>query len=161
MWGYSWGEFRSFLCLSCADRDGSGSGLFTTSQDYLSFLRGILHCSPTARTKPAKPLLSPASYKALFEPALHPTAPGYNGPEELYKMMKGQHYHLPEPKIDTVQHSAALALYLADSDFGRPASVGRWDGAWKTIFFVDPVRGVAVSKRTFSRFRKQNLEQTG
>lgn len=60
-------------------------------------------------------------------------------------MLTGQWYQRPLPSLDNVQHSAGLALYPGGGEFGRAKGSGCWDGAFKTVFWIDPVTGIAVS----------------
>jgi len=54
-------------------------------------------------------------------------------------------YQKPLPNPQNVQHSPGLALYLGGGEFGRKPGSGCWDGAYKTIFWIDPTTGIAVS----------------
>jgi len=55
-------------------------------------------------------------------------------------------YHQPKGGYgpQAVQHSPGLLIYTQGGENGRSAGSGCWDGAIKTIFWIDPVAGIAV-----------------
>lgn len=124
-----------------------GGGLYGTTRDYLKMLQAVLRSSPDyrgAEGDDTKKLLSGSSFKRLFEPVLETRS----ATENLAAMMAEQWYHSIKPTADSVQHSAALALYLEDSTYGRKAGSGCWDGAAKTIFWIDPKSGLVAECNT-------------
>jgi methyl acetate hydrolase len=121
-----------------------GGGLFGAPRDYLRILTAVLASSdPTT----AKPLISPESFRALFVDAL-PDTP--EAKADLAKMAEGQYIH--DPAILTegtgkhIGYSPGLFLNFIDSKWGRLAMSGFWDGAAKTMFWIDPKTGIAVSR---------------
>jgi methyl acetate hydrolase len=118
--------------------------LYGTTRDYLKFLQAILKCSPTYHSPPSNPLISQTAFKALFTPALETP----KAIESLCQMMRGQFYHHPTPTPQNVQHSPGLALYLEDGEWGRKKGSGCWNGALKTVFWIDPTTGIAAECNT-------------
>lgn len=126
-----------------------GGGLYGKIRDYLKMLQAVLRSSPDY--EPQQPgggsgvkLLSSESFKRLFVPVLQTQV----ARENLATMMTDQWYHSIAPTASSVQHSAALALYLEDSSYGRKAGSGCWDGAAKTIFWIDPKSGLVAECNT-------------
>jgi methyl acetate hydrolase len=120
-----------------------GGGLFGTARDYLRVLTAILASSDPDNKSP---LISAKSFGALFEDGL-PDLPVVKA--DLAKMAQGQHIHDPailtDGTGDHVGYSPGLFLNFIDSKWGRLAMSGFWDGAAKTMFWIDPKTGVAVS----------------
>lgn len=115
-----------------------GGGLFGSQKDYLAFLRALLRSDP--RYGAQDPLLSPAMYAELFTPTITS-----KGAEVLCDMVNSwipvEPLHTPE----TVNHSVGFALCLVDVPGRRRKGTGYWGGAAKTNYWIDPVRGIAVS----------------
>jgi methyl acetate hydrolase len=119
-----------------------GGGLFGTARDYLRILTAVLASSnPDAKD----PLISSKSFRELFVDGL-PDTPIIKA--DLAKMATGQCIHDPAILTEgTGQHigySPGLFLNFIDSKWGRLAMSGFWDGAAKTMFWIDPKTGIAV-----------------
>ena len=87
-----------------------------------------------------KPLLSPQSYKALFDGVLAP-----DGLQKLRSMIDDGFYNAP---IGAIQHSPGLLLYIDGGEYGRKPGSGSWSGVMKTIFWIDPESGIAAECNT-------------
>jgi len=126
-----------------------GGGLFGTARDYLRVLTRVLASSdPEAKS----PLISSKSFRSLFVDSLQPS------PEikaDLAKMAEGQHIHDPATLTsgtgDHIGHSPGLFLNFIETKFGRKAMSGFWDGAAKTMFWIDPETGIAVRSAPMPR----------
>lgn len=119
-----------------------GGGLFGTARDYLKVLTAVLASSdPEAKS----PLVSSKSFRALFVNALADTP---TMKADLAKMAQSQHIHDPailtEGTGEHAGYSPGLFLNFIDSKWGRLGMSGFWDGAAKTMFWIDPKTGVAV-----------------
>lgn len=131
-----------------------GGGLFGTARDYLHLLRGIL-----ASSDPSNPshFISPSSFALLFTDCLPPVP---RMKVELAAMAKAQNFHDPDLLINGEQApiGASLAFFLNfnESKHGRMAMSGCWDGAAKTMFWMDSRKGIAVSWCT-CRLRRDQL----
>jgi methyl acetate hydrolase len=121
-----------------------GGGLFGTARDYLRILTAVLASSDSSNSKS---LISPESFRGLFTDAL-PDIPAVRA--DVAKMAQGQHIHDPAILTDGtgehVGYSPGLFLNFIDSKWGRLAMSGFWDGAAKTMFWIDPKTGIAVSR---------------
>jgi methyl acetate hydrolase len=117
-----------------------GGGLFGTARDYLKVLTKVLTSAES------ESLISPKSFKALFVDGT-PDLPIVKA--DLARMATGQCIHDPAILTEgTGQHigySPGLFLNFIDSKWGRLAMSGFWDGAAKTMFWIDPSTGIAVS----------------
>jgi methyl acetate hydrolase len=124
-----------------------GAGLFGTARDYLALLRAILQSHPD-HAHP-RPLLTPSAYRMLFTDCLDPRT----DKRPMVQMMISGTFHganlTADPEGGSVGHSVGLLLNFEDSDHGRRAGSGSWDGAAKTQFWIDPKTGIAVSARVF------------
>jgi methyl acetate hydrolase len=120
-----------------------GGGLFGTARDYLTFLRHVL-ASASEGSKAG--LIKPETFKLLFTDSL-PDDPVIRA--DLASMAEKQCIH--DPAIltngtgDYIAHGPALFLNKKESKWGRKPMSGFWDGAAKTMFWLDPTSGIAVS----------------
>jgi methyl acetate hydrolase len=123
---------------------GGGAGLFGSARDYLRLLQNLLAVGVSS-----KPLISPESFKLLFENALPLRSHTNTCYSDLAEMAKRQTYHDPalltEGTGEYIGHSVGLFINLRDSCYGRKAGSGCWDGAAKTQYWLDPSTGIAVS----------------
>lgn len=129
------------------DLHPSGGGLYGTTRDYLKIMQAVLRSSPDyAGKSTAKPILSPESFQSLFTSVLPEPSPENTARAKLAEMMAHQHYQRPGgvPNERNVTHSPALAIYLEDGEFGRKKGSGCWDGALKTMMYLDPTTGIVV-----------------
>jgi len=137
---------RTFVAAEIGPHYSGGGGLFGTARDYLRFLRAIL---ASADPNTANPLISTASFRTLFTDTL-PQDHRETMREELVVMAKGQNIHDPallaSGKGENIGHSPGLFLNYVESKFGRSAMSGCWDGAAKTMYWLDPAKGIAVSR---------------
>jgi len=120
-----------------------GGGLFGTARDYLRVLTRVLASSdPEAKS----PLISSKSFRSLFVDSLQPSS---EIKADLAAMAKSQNIHDPATLTDGtgehIGHSPGLFLNFIETKFGRKAMSGFWDGAAKTMFWIDPETGIAVS----------------
>lgn len=124
-----------------------GAGLFSTAKDYLAFLRGIL---ASQSGTDSKALLSPSSFEELFKDAFRPETDD----EHFLSTLKSHELHDPalftrqgaSGKDRKIVQSVGLAVNLVDSANGRKAGSGCWDGAARTMYWIDPKTGLAVSR---------------
>lgn len=126
-----------------------GGGLFGTARDYLTFLRHVLaSAEPNAKVQ----LLQPDTFKLLFRDTL-PDDPVIR--KDLAAMAQRQCIHDPALLTDGtgeyIGYGPGLFINKQESKWGRKAMSGFWDGAAKTMFWIDPTSGIAVSG---SGFRK-------
>lgn len=128
-----------------------GGGLYGTQKDYLAVLRGILRCDPRYRSPHSKSLLSERSYAELFKSSVS-TATGHDGCQRITDMVSKPKYFEPQVTAETVNHSIACLINLADFTGRRKAQSGCWSGAAKTQWWLDPHTGIAVSSSY--RFRQ-------
>lgn len=122
-----------------------GVGLFGTARDHLRLLRAIL---ASADPDALKPLISAASFRKLFADA---TPQEHRGAiqADLAEMAKFFNVFGPawtgSDNGKDLGHSPGLLLNLAGIKEGRSAGSGCWFGLPGTMFWLDPVKGVAVS----------------
>jgi methyl acetate hydrolase len=124
-----------------------GAGLFSTAKDYLAFLRGIL---ASQSDTDSKALLSPSSFEELFKDAFRPET------DDEHFLFTLKSHELHDPALSTregasgkdrkIVQSVGLAVNLVDSANGRKAGSGCWDGAARTMYWMDPKTGLAVSR---------------
>lgn len=117
----------------------SGAGLYGTARDYLKVLQGILRSSPDY-TESSSGLLSEASFKTLFTGVLPEKAV-----PKLQRFVEWIWYHQPSEPTDDLQQSPGLLIYPNGGQNGRSPGSGCWDGALKTVYWIDPKKGIAVS----------------
>ncbi|KAK8858905.1 hypothetical protein IAR55_003136 [Kwoniella newhampshirensis] len=121
-----------------------GAGLFGTARDYLSLLRNVL-ASASADPQNSNSLISPESFKLLFTDVI-PQTPQVKAC--LAIMAKNQNVHDPvlvaDGKGNRIGHSPGLFLNFDESVYGRKAFSGCWDGAAKTMFWIDPATGIGA-----------------
>ena len=136
---------RTFVTTEIGPHYSGGGGLFGTARDYLRLLRAIL---ASADPNATNPLISAASFKTLFTDAF-PDEHREVIREELVVMAKRQNIHDPalleSGKGENIGHSPGLFLNFVESKYGRSAMSGFWDGAAKTMYWLDPAKGIAVS----------------
>lgn len=122
-----------------------GGGLFGTARDYLRVLTKVLASADSNSGS----LISSKSFKALFVDGT-PDLPIVK--EDMARMAKSQCIHDPailtEGTGEHIGYSPGLFLNFIDSKFGRLAMSGFWDGAAKTMFWIDPSTGIAVSSKS-------------
>lgn len=116
-----------------------GAGLWSTMDDYLLLLRGVL------RAKQPGGIVSPFGFELLFKDALPADTPG--GPQchaELSAFLEvlASFSSLEHPA--SVGHSIACVVNLSDTK-GRKAGSGAWGGAANTQWCIDPTTGIGVS----------------
>jgi methyl acetate hydrolase len=142
---------RTFLSAEIGPHYSGGGGLFGTARDYLRFLRAIL---ASANPETSNPLISPASFKTLFTDTL-PEEHRATMRSELVAMAERQNIHDPallaSGKGENIGHSPGLFLNYVESKYGRSAMSGCWDGAAKTMYWLDPAKGIAVGLTTATR----------
>lgn len=127
-----------------------GGGLFGTARDYLTFLRHVLASASASASASANsnvtPLIKPETFKLLFTDSL-PDDPKIRA--GLAEMATGQCIHDPalltKGTGDHIGYGPALLINKKESKWGRKAMSGFWDGAAKTMFWLDPESGIAVS----------------
>lgn len=119
-----------------------GAGLFGTAKAYLRLLQGVLACRDQEGG-----ILSPVSFKELFTNSLPPRPARQYSDMASIAIEQGFHdpAHLSGGTGDFIEHSVGLFVNTADSCFGRKAGSGCWDGAARTMFWLDPTTGIAVS----------------
>ncbi|ORY32004.1 beta-lactamase/transpeptidase-like protein [Naematelia encephala] len=130
----------------CMDPDhigpvlSGGAGLFGTARDYLRLLRNVL---ASADPSTANPLITPASFKELFTNSLNLTP---QVKADLAVAATRQNIHDPAVLAngtgEHLAHSVGLMINVIDSKIGRKAGSGCWDGAAKTMFWLDPTTGI-------------------
>jgi methyl acetate hydrolase len=119
-----------------------GEGLFGTTRDYLAFLRAVLQCDPRHSAPLSVPLITAESYRELFKPAVKTK----RGLESLRAFGQfAYHEHIEAP--GDLEHSVGFILSMTDSRYGRRKGSGSWWGAAKTYYWLDPVKGIAVSRQ--------------
>lgn len=135
---------RNFDPKAIGPHYSGGGGLFGTARDYLKVLTHVLASADSSSTS-TKPLISPQSFKALFIDGV-PDLPIVKA--DIARMATNQHIHDPailtEGTGNHVGYSPGLFLNFIDSKWGRLAMSGFWDGAAKTMFWIDPKTGIAV-----------------
>lgn len=123
-----------------------GGGLYGTARDYLTFLRHVLASASADSTSGVKPLIKPETFKLLFTDSLPDEAIIR---KDVASMASQQHIHdlalLTDGTGDHVGYGPALFINKKESKWGRKAGSGFWDGAAKTMFWLDPTTGIAVS----------------
>ena len=118
-----------------------GGGLFGTVTDYLRFLQTLLKCPS------GKGPLKPETYKVLFKPAFPPLDVNNSCHEDMARFAMGQTWHdTTQARAWLYEYSTGLCINARDSIYGRKAGSGCWDGAAKSMYWIDPSTGVAVSR---------------
>lgn len=134
---------RTFNPKEIGPHYSGGGGLFGPARDYLRVLTQVLKSSDPSNPSP---LISASSFKALFVDGT-PNLPIVR--EDMARMAKNQCIHDPailtEGTGEHIGYSPGLFLNFIDSKWGRLAMSGFWDGAAKTMFWIDPSTGIAVS----------------
>lgn len=116
-----------------------GAGLWSTMDDYLLLLRGIL------RAKQPGGIISPSGFELLFQDSLPADVPG--GPQchaELSAFLTTLASFAAFEHPANVGHSIACVVNLSDTA-GRKAGSGTWGGAANTQWCIDPTTGIGVS----------------
>lgn len=75
------------------------------------------------------------------------------GVDKLHDILDDIWYHAP---VGRIQHSPGLLLYTDGGEYGRKPGSGCWDGAMKTIFWIDPETGIAAECNTNVLANKNN-----
>jgi methyl acetate hydrolase len=119
-----------------------GGGLFGTARDYLRFLRGVLR-SADPELKEEERLLSPGMFKLMFTDTL-PDLPQVKKSLRDF-VVGGQIYDRPQELHENeVGYAPGSFIVKRDTDLGRKAMSGTWEGMSKTYHWLDPATGIAV-----------------
>ena len=124
-----------------------GGGLFGTQKEYLKFLQAVLRCDPAYSGPDEFRLISHARYQELFTPCIPPNQT--EGLSNLSELLTKFGYHDSEH----LNHSVGFALQMEATPGGKAKGSGRWLGAAKTDYWIDPATGIAVSDVLRARAR--------
>lgn len=135
---------RTFNPEEIGPNYSGGGGLFGTARDYLRFLKGVL------ASKDGRPgaLISKESFEVLFKSSFDPEY-AKEIQKDLVKMATIQDAYDPRSLEDEgkyLGYSPGLLINMRESKFGRSAMSGCWDGAARTMYWLDPTKGIAVSQ---------------
>lgn len=120
---------------------GGGGGLLGTLHDYLLVQQEVLKCLHGTGK-----ILKQETAKKMFESAL----PDRSAAPAVYTDM-GRFMELLGNTVEKqnsgeqITHSLAISVNTEASPYGRSAYSGAWGGAARTVFWIDPASGIAVS----------------
>lgn len=142
----TWGHVieRTFNPAEIGPLYSGGGGLFGTARDYLRLLSGIL---ASGKGDDPKALISKESFDTLFTNTLNPDHLEAIQ-ADVVQMAKGQNAYdsaAYEGNGKYLGYSPGLLINFRESKFGRSAYSGCWDGAARTMYWLDPKKGIAVS----------------